>query len=79
MKRILLLIIVVLINGCDLFNKSTPVTPDSPPYFVSEIPIEEVTTTKIGDSHTVKGTAKDPDGDSFDYKKIGRASCRERV
>lgn len=46
----------------------TPVGPDSPPYFVSGSPSAEVTTTKIGNSHTVKGTAKDPDGDSFKYK-----------
>lgn len=57
-----------LVNfGC---KGTTPVTPDSPPYFVSETPIEEVTTTKIGNSHTVKGTAEDPDGDDIDYKTL---------
>lgn len=57
-----------LVNiGC---KGPTPVTPDSPPYFVSETPIEEVTNTNIGNSHTVKGTAEDPDGDDIDYKTL---------
>ncbi len=65
MKRISLFIIIILFSGC---KKTT--TPDSPPYFVSGIPIEEVTNTNIGNSHTVRGTAKDPDGDDFDYKTL---------
>lgn len=57
-----------LVNfGC---KGPTPVTPDSPPYFVSETPIEEVTNTNIGNSHTVKGTAEDPDGDNIDYETL---------
>lgn len=57
-----------LVNfGC---KGTTPVTPDNPPYFVSETPIEEVTNTNIGNSHTVKGTAEDPDGDDIDYETL---------
>lgn len=57
-----------LVNfGC---KGPTPVTPDSPPYFVSGEPTAEVTTTKIGNSHTVKGTAEDPDGDNIDYETL---------
>lgn len=57
-----------LVNfGC---KGPTPVTPDSPPYFVSGEPTAEVTTTKIGNSHTVKGTAEDPDGDDIDYETL---------
>lgn len=48
----------------------TPVTPDSPPYFVSGTPIEEVTNTNIGNSYTVKGTAEDPGGDNIDYETL---------
>lgn len=67
MKRNLLFSIIILLSGC---KGTTPVTPDSPPYFVSGTPIEEVTNTNIGNSHTVKGTAEDPDGDDIDYKTL---------
>lgn len=67
MKRNLLFSIILLLSGC---KGPTPVTPDSPPYFVSGTPIEEVTNTNIGNSHTVKGTVEDPDGDNIDYETL---------
>lgn len=67
MKRNLLFSIIILLSGC---KGPSPVTPDNPPYFVSETPIEEVTNTNIGNSHTVKGTAEDPDGDDIDYETL---------
>lgn len=67
MKRNLLFSIIILLSGC---KGPTPVTPDSPPYFVSGEPTAEVNTTKIGNSHTVKGTAEDPDGDDIDYETL---------
>lgn len=60
---IIVLSAVLLMSSCDLFTKS-----DSPPEFNSFIPTEETTTTKIGNTHTVTAEAKDPDGDSFQYK-----------
>lgn len=67
MKRNLLFSIIILLSGC---KGPTPVTPDSPPYFVSGTPIEEVTNTNIGNSHTAKGTAEDSDGDDIDYETL---------
>ncbi|MFH1589394.1 MAG: Ig-like domain-containing protein, partial [archaeon] len=44
--------------------------PDEAPIFVNATPTIETTITKMGETHTVRGTAEDPDGDSFQYKTL---------
>lgn len=56
-------VLVFFANNCSLFTK-----PDNPPEFKTFNPTAETTTTKIGNTHTVTAEAKDPDGDSFQYK-----------
>lgn len=65
MFRIFTISIIILLSGCKKATK-----PDEAPIFVSATPTIETTTTKMGETHTVRGIAEDPDGDSFQYKTL---------
>lgn len=65
MFRIFTISIIILLSGCKKATKS-----DEAPIFVSATPTIETTTTKMGETHTVRGIAEDPDGDTLEYRII---------
>lgn len=70
MKRILLLIIIVLISGCDLFNKSTPEELDNPPEKTSQLPTQLNLEGEVNTPIELQASFRDLDGDPIDYKGL---------